>query len=148
MLAFTENDAVTLSMWLQAHAQEPGKFRCNNAFHTYYVVDGTFNPDMGICFGYDPSNDAFFISDNIPVSIRILILQIEWRRLNCAQHQSHNQALRISIESMPNNQDKRLLVITLVEFYKNLCLHFEHGEETLESRDVHAALDYLRSQSK
>lgn len=145
MISFTETNQVTLSMWLQAHAQDPHRFRCDNRWHNYFLVDDDFNPDMGICFGYDPANNAFFISDNTPANIRTDILRIEYRRINLTPNQSHYQALRSSLEAMPASSTRSLLIETLTEFYSNLCLHFEHGEETTKSLVVALALRYLRS---
>ncbi len=147
MLAFA--DQKDLSAWLQAHAQKPSKFRCNGKLRIYYLVDENFNPDMGICFGYAPNNHAFFISDNTPVAVRTLILQIEYRRINpenLEHPKSHCDTLRYSLDKMPDSPTKELLVTTLTEFYSNLVLHFEHGDlKTPEYKDVHAALAYLRS---
>ncbi len=146
MLSFTGTDEVTLAMWLQRHVEtEPKRFKCCGEYHPYYVVNGTFNPDMHICFGYCGENKVFYISENVPANIRTLILQIEYRRINLADHKRHHHALRISLEAMPTSAIKALLVSTLVQFYKNLCLHYEHGEESLESRDAAEALRYLRS---
>ncbi len=146
MLSFIETDQVTLSMWLQAHAQEPRQFLCNSQWHRYFLVDDVFNPDMGICFGYDDANNTYFISDNVPANIRTDILRIEHRRLtNPAHEKKHSYAVALFFNGMPASRSKRLLVRTLTTFYENLCMYYEHGAETLESRDAHAALTYLRS---
>lgn len=146
MLAFAPADEVSLSMWLQAHAREPQRFWCNASWHRYYVVDSHFNPDMTTCFGYDPNNGAFFISEDVPKSIRSLVLQIEWHRINRVDHQRHRHALRASLEPMPRSGVRDKLITILIRFYENLALHYEHCEETLESEDVRHALTYLRSQ--
>ena len=141
MLAFAKKE--DRSAWLQAHARDPKKFKCNQQWHRYYLVEDQFEPDMGICFGYDPNNDAYFISDNVPTAIRTKILQIEYYRIKIVDQQSHECALRLCLQYDVD----ALLIQTLTTFYGNLCAHFEHGEQTLESQDAKAALDYLRSLS-
>ncbi len=146
MISFAKSDPVTLSMWLQAHTQQkPIKFWYNQRWYRYCLVDDDFIPDMGICFGYDPNNKMYYISDNVPATIRVNILRIECGRITVANDKRHAWALAYYLEHMPQSDKKTLLVATLTTFYSELAHHFEHGEETLESKDAHAALNYLRS---
>lgn len=148
MLAFPGTNPVTLSMWLQAHAQKrPIKFWWDHRWYQYCLVDDDFNPDMGICFGYDPGNNMYYISDNVPEEIRVSIVCIERLRIMVANDQRHAWALEFYLEKMPRSNKKTLLVETLTHFYSELVRHFEEGCETLESLDAKAALKYLRSLS-
>lgn len=145
MLAFP--DQADLSEWIQAHLVTTSRCKCDGVFQPYSVVDSheEFNPDMRRCWGWDQNNQRCYISDAIPLKLRPLIIQMERRRILRIHQQSHDQAVRQTLDAMPRSAMWFLLRETLATFYEDLCLHFEHGDQTRESTDAAAALQYLRS---
>lgn len=143
MLALVDD---RLTLWIRNHAARKDKFRYSSKTQWYYVVDDDFDPDMPVCFGYDEAHDTFFISENIPTTMRMQVLHMECYRLyDCPTH-THLDAVKILLSKPTFAKSARAdLTEILRTFYTAFVGHLTDADMSDHAEDARATLRYLKS---
>lgn len=103
----------------------------------YYEVSPEMEPDIDLFWGYCFDLNAFFISQNVKMSVKTAILQMEEYRFE--QGKPHAEAVAFAVAQ--HHTYRRLFIETLLRFY---LAKQESLPESLPDMDINATVEFLQ----